>query len=216
MDTYHESRPSEFRMFDARFKKLLRITDSPDGTTHMRSQLIRIFMSAIRKISLPVSPNMFDWIEFGSITWERMNMKPLSPLQECFDIFSLMDGTTIPDHDHLPAQMTQQMPQVRDHLCASNVIGMKADIKSETSAIGRNGKTSNDRDFIAPITVTQNRRATCRRPCSTNIRDEQESAFVQKCQMGFKFFGLFLWGHVWRFHRAMAFSSLCRARRSGF
>ena len=121
-------------------------------------------------------------------------MKPKDPLQESFDVFPFVDTASIPDQEHMPAQMTQQMPQVSDDLRAGDVIGVEADIKSETSAVRRDGKASDGRDFIAPIAVAQDWRAARRGPGSTNVRDEQESAFVQERQMGSKFLGFFLYG----------------------
>lgn len=127
-----------------------------------------------------MGPNVFNRIEFGSIAGERINVKPEGPLQESFDVFPFVDTASIPDQEHVSAQMTQQMPQVSDDLGPGDVIGVEADIKSETSAVGRHGKASDGRDFIAPIAVAQDRRAARRGPGSTNVRDEQESALIEE------------------------------------
>lgn len=144
-------------------------------------------------------PDIFNWIEFWSIAREGINVKPPSPLHESFDIDPFMDTASIPDEEHMPAQMTQQMSQVGDDLCTGDVIGMETDIKSETSAIRRDGETSDGRYLIVPIAIAQDRCATRRGPGSTNVRDEQEPTFVQESQMGSKFSGFFLYGAMFGF-----------------
>jgi len=89
--------------------------------------------------------------------------------------------------------MTQQMLQVSDDLSTRDILGMEADIKSETLAGRRYSKASDDRYFIASITVAQDRCATDRGPGSTDAWDEQEAAFVEERQMGTKLSGFFLY-----------------------
>lgn len=145
-------------------------------------------------------PNVFDGIEFGGVTGKRIDVKSLDLLQEGFDVFPLVNSTAVPDKDHRSAQVAQQMLQERDDFCSGDVVGMKAHVESQAFSVGGHREASNNRDFVTPITVAEDRGAAGGGPGSTDVRDEQEPAFVEEGQMGSKFLGFFL-------YRAMSVSS---------
>ena len=136
---------------------------------------------------------MFDGIEFRRIAWEGVDMESLGPLQKGFDVCSLVDSTSIPKQDHMSAQMAQQIPQEGDDFCSSDVFHMEADIKTQAFAARRDCKSADNRDFVASIAVAQDRCTANWGPGSTDIGNEQKSAFIEKGQMGSKFFCFFLY-----------------------
>ncbi len=155
--------------------------------------MIRIFMGAVGKIAFPMSPNMFNRIEFRSITGKPVDMKSLGLLQESFNVCSLVDGAIVPDKNNVPAQMAQQIPQKSDDLRARDVMGMETDIKTKMVAARGHGDTADGRDFITPVAVAQDRCAARRSPRFADVRYEQKTAFVQEGNMGLKFSGFFLY-----------------------
>ena len=62
-----------------------------------------------------MGPNLFRGIKLRGIRWKRIDMEPpVVPAQEGLDILPLMDIPPIPDQDHRPPQMAQQMSQKPD------------------------------------------------------------------------------------------------------
>jgi len=196
MDTLlfiHNSWPREFRVLNARFKKLLRTAYSTDGTMQMRPQVNRVFMHTVGQIAFSMSPNMFNRINFRGIARKSMDMKTLGLFQENFDVCPFVDRPTVPDQNNMPAQMMQQMPQKSNDFRSGDVMGMKTDIKTQVLTTRRYGETSDDRDPITPVAMTKDRCAARRCPSFTNVRYEQKPAFVQKGKMGPKSLGFFLY-----------------------
>ena len=139
-----------------------------------------------------MSPDQFDRVEFRCVGREPIDMEPLTLTQESFNLFTPMDLPAIPNHDHFSWQMLQKILHEFNDLCTFDIIAVEANVKSKSSACRRDGKTANDRDLVAPVTVPQNGSATQRRPSPTHIGDKQEPAFVKEYKMGPKFLSFFL------------------------
>jgi hypothetical protein len=155
--------------------------------------MICVLMRAVGKIAFPMSPNMFNRIEFRSITGKPVDMKSLGLLQESFNICPLVDGAIVPDQKNVSAQMTQHIPQKSDDFRTGDVMGMETDIKTQMVAARRYGDTPDGRDFITPVAVTKDRCAARRSPSFADVRYEQKTTFVQEGNMGLKFSGFFLY-----------------------
>jgi len=181
-------------VFDARLEKLLRVVYPVKGPAEMDAEMLRVFMGAVRQVSFAMSPNLFDRIEFRCIRWEWENVEAWGVLQKNFDVFSFVDLTIVPNHDHVPAEVTHKMLQVMNDFGSRDVVCVETNIKSQPLSTGGHGEAANNRDLVTPIAVAENGCTTGRSPGSTNVRYEQEPAFVEKCQMGPKFLGFFLYG----------------------
>lgn len=181
-------------MFDARFEKSLGVADSSDRTMQMCAQMVGGFVGAIGQISLTVCPNVFNRIKFGCIAGKTVDMETFIFFQKCFNIHSFMNGAAVPYENHLFSQMPQQIAEKSDNLMTRDVMGMESDIQAKSSATRRDCKAANGRHLFMAVTVTEDWRFTRRSPGLTDNRYEQEPALVEKCQMGPKFLGFFLYG----------------------
>jgi hypothetical protein len=181
-------------MLDTRFEKTLRTTNPAHRAPQVRTQAVGGFMAAVRQISLAMRPHVFNRIELRSIAGKPENMKAACFSKESLNIRPFMDLSTIPDEDHLFANMAQQIAKKADNFMSGDVMGMKTDVQPGSMTARRYGKTSNGRYFIPAIAVAQDRRASGRSPRFPNKRNKQKSAFIKKREMGPKFSGFFLSG----------------------
>ena len=170
------------------------------GTTHpsqrtaqVLSQLLAGFMDAVGQISFSMSPHLFNGVQFRRITREAIDMQTWLPGQKRLDFPTSVDFTAVPNDEHMASQMTQQLAQERNNSHAVDVVGMKPRVKSQPSPSGRNGQNTDDRYFVPPVTVPQDRGLANGSPCPTDVGNQQKSALVEKPQMGSKSFGLFLY-----------------------
>jgi hypothetical protein len=180
-------------MFDTRFEKSLRTTDSSDGTSQMCSQMIGGFVGAVRQVPLTVCPDVFNRIKFRGIARQAIDMEPFMFFQEGLNISSFMNGATVPYKNHLLSQVPQQISEKSDDLMTRDVVGMESDIKAKSSTARRYCKAADGRYLLMAVTMAEDWCFTRRSPRSTDKRYEQEPAFVQECQVGPKFLGFFLY-----------------------
>lgn len=181
-------------MIDTGAQQFLGIPHSSKRAVQMGSHLLAGFMNAVGQISLSMSPCLFHRIQLGCIAWESIDMQALLPRQKLLNLLAPMDLSAIPNDEHIASQVTQQLAQESNDLQACDVVGMKSRIKPKPTTTGRDGQDANDRYFVAPIAVSQNRRLTHWSPCPTDVWNQQEPALVEKSQMGPKSLGLFLYG----------------------
>jgi hypothetical protein len=180
-------------MFDTRLEKSLRASDFSDGTSQMCSQMVGGFVGAVGQVPLAVCPDVFNRIKFRGIAGKAVGMEAFIFFQERLNIRSFMNGTTIPYKNHVFSQMPQQISEKANDLMSRDVVGVESDIKAESSASRRDGKSANGRDLLMAVTMAEDWCLARRSPCLTDKRYEQEPAFVQECQVGPKFSGFFLY-----------------------
>ncbi|MFH0920888.1 MAG: hypothetical protein V1913_11050 [Fibrobacterota bacterium] len=120
-------------------------------------------------------------------------MKPLMTGQEFLNDDTLMDGAAVPEQHHRPPQMVKQMPQESDDLNSGDVLAMKTEV--ETQALPRGGyrKGGDCGNPIPLVAVPEDRGLPDCRPSLTDVRDEENPAFVEEGEMGAKSSGFFLY-----------------------
>jgi hypothetical protein len=180
-------------MVNTRFQEMLRISYPENRTPRMRTQMIRVLVCAVRKISFAMSPHIFNRIHFRRITWQPIDVKSSNFTKDITDVTSFMDRAIIQNQNHMLAQMPQQVPHENGNIGAVDIMGMKSDIQAKPIAVGRHGKTANDRNLLMLIAMSEYRRTSCGSPRFTDIGYEQESAFIDKHDMRLKFLGFFLY-----------------------
>ena len=121
-------------------------------------------------------------------------MEPRPVLDEVPDHFPLVNGTPIPEQDHLSAEMPQEMTEEVDDLDPGDVGGVELYIQPQ-APIGRGDREAGDGgNPVALIAVAQKRGVAPGRPGLAHVRDEQKPAFVEERQMGPTSLGVFLYG----------------------
>lgn len=180
-------------MINARPQQPLRTTHSSQRTEQVCTQLFTSFMYAVGQVPFPVGPHLLHRIQFGRVTRKPVNMQPRLSGQELLDLCASVDLPTIPNDKDMSLQMPQQVSQKIDYLRPSDIVSMAPRIQPKSATSRRNRQDANDRYFVAPIAMAQDRGLANRRPCPANVRDQKKPALVEKSQMGTKPFGLFLY-----------------------
>lgn len=186
-------RPRQFRMINTGPQESLGTTHPSQRTAQVASQLLTGFRDAVRQISFSMSPHLFHRIQFRCIARETVDMQAWLLDKEGFDLCASVDFSAIPNNEHMSPQMTQQLAQERNDLQSGNIVGMEPHVKPQPPAPGRNSQDADDRYFVPPITVPQDRGLANWSPCPTDVGNQQKSTLVEKPQMGPKSFGLFLY-----------------------
>ncbi len=127
------------------------------GTTQVVPQPLASFMDAVGQISFSMSPHLFHRVQFRCIARESINMQTRLLGQKRLDIPAPVDFAAIPDHEYMTPQMMQQLTQERNNLKASDIVSMEPRVKSQPPASGRNGQDADDRYFVPPVAVSQDR-----------------------------------------------------------
>lgn len=110
------------------------------------------------------------------------------------DHSALVGGAAIPEQDHRPPEMAQEVPEEPDDLHPGDVDGVEVHIQPQATIRRRDGEAGDGGNAIAPVAVPQEGRAPLRRPGLADIRDEQKPAFVEEREMGSTPLGVFLYG----------------------
>ena len=131
--------------------------------------------------------------------------------------FSVVGLRVVQDGDHWAAQVPQQIAKEHANLIVPNVVEVKLVEKPQALALGADGDSRDDGDFVTAITVPVHRSLAARRPGLDHIRNQQESGFVGKDDVGAQPRSVsFTRGHSFRFQRSIASSFRSTAPFSGF
>ena len=131
--------------------------------------------------------------------------------------FSMVSLGVVQDGDHRAAQVPQEIPQEYANLVVPYVVEVELVEKPQALALGTDGDSRDDGDFVPAVTVPVHGSLTSRRPGLDHMRDQQESGFVGKDDVGAQPRSVFfLRGHSFCFQRSIASSFRSTARFSGF
>ena len=139
------------------------------------------------------------------------------PTLEFCQRFSMVSSRIVQDRDHWTAQVPQQIAKEHANLLLPNVVEVKLVEKAEVLAFGTDGDSRDDGDFVTSVAMPMHRSLAPGRPGLDNIRDQQESGFVGKDDVGTQPRSVFFTrGQSFRFQRSIASSFRSIARFSGF
>ena len=131
--------------------------------------------------------------------------------------FSMVSLRVVQDGDHRAAQVPQEIPQEYANFIVPNIVEVELVEKPQLLALGADGHSRDDGNFVPTVTVPVHRSLASRRPGLDHIRDQQESGFVGKDDVGTQPRSVFFTrGHSFCFQRSIAASFLSTARFSGF
>lgn len=131
--------------------------------------------------------------------------------------FSVVGLRVVQDGDQRAAQVPQQIAQEHANLIVPNIVEVELVEKPQTLAFGTDGHSRDDGDFVPAVTMSVHRSLASRRPGLDHIRDQQESGFVGKDDVGAQPRSVFFTrGHSFCFQRSIASSLRSTARFSGF
>ncbi len=164
-----------------------------------------------------VGPNGFVGVELRSVGRKEFEMQPREPAAGFPNPFSLVNAGVVPDHDDVPAEVAQQVPEEFADLVVPDVRGVALEVQSDAPTPGCQGDARYHGDAIMPVAMMDDGRLSARSPGLSHRGDQEEARLVDEDDVGTQprsvFFTL---GQVRRFQRSMASSSRSSARRSGF
>lgn len=124
-----------------------------------------------------------------------------------------MNPSGVEQGAQVAADGLQQMPQEGRPLFPLNVVLVELAV----AAARADGDAGNGREPVVPIPMVEEGPLSHRRPGFRPRGDQEEAAFIGEDERGGQPRGVFfIRGQTVCFQRAMAFSSLSMARRSGF
>ena len=113
--------------------------------------------------------------------------------------------------------MAQQIAEEDANLVVPNVVEVELVEKPQALALRTDGDSRDDGDFVPAVTMSGHGSLASRRPGLDHIRDQQESGFVGKDDVGAQPRSVFFTrGHSFCFQRSIAASFRSTARFSGF
>ena len=142
---------------------------------------------------LGLGPDKLVRVELRGVGREPMDVKPFVLAQEVFDDDAPVNGAAVPKEHHRSTQMPQKVAQESDDLYAGDVYRVETKVQPETLSGWGHGDTGDNGNTIPSIAVFEKRGISDRRPGPADVRDEEESAFVEEDEMGPKFSGFFLY-----------------------
>jgi len=160
--------------------------------------------------------NHLDRIEFGGVSRQRDYLKPIRVL-----ILQQPDGLamrtiSIQHQDELAPQKPMDHRDEGYDLLVVDVLAANLEVEAQSLPHGRDREPRDHRETIVAIPAVLDRRLSLRSPGAAHNRLEHEAAFVDQHDAPAAFLGFsFARGHSSFRHRAIASSSLSRARRSG-
>ena len=148
---------------------------------------------AVGQCTARLIPDILSRVKLGSIGREALLMDSWMLKKKPFDLLSAMDRSPIPQQAHRPSYMFEQILQKRAHIQPVEIPTPKPKIKRQPFSLWGNRQGAQSRNPIPFIMMVEQRGLPLGRPGPGNVRNEQETGFIQKDQMGPTSFGLFLY-----------------------
>ena len=183
----------------------------------MQTEVLDVVGPTVREARLGEIPDSFVGVEFRGVRRKVLEMKAGHAAAERADGITPVNLAIIPEDDHGPAEVPQQVPQEVTHLRLLDVLRMETPEESQPPAPRTDRDSGDDGDLVSAIPMPDDRRLAARRPRPPHGGNQEEARLVDEDEMGPQPRSVFFTrGHSTRFQCAMAASSRSSARVSGF
>jgi hypothetical protein len=125
-----------------------------------------------------------------------MDVQTRMALEERPHLPAPVDGAAIPEQLHGTAQVAEQVVQERADVEAGEIAGATPEIERQAPPSGRDHQPAADREAVATVAVAHTRGLAAGCPGPTNVRNEEEAAFIDEDEMGATSCGVFLSGAI--------------------
>jgi hypothetical protein len=204
-------------LLDASAEEIWGGSQSADFVGQYVHQLGFRIRPAVGQMVLEMVPDSFVGVQFRSVRGERHEVKTARASEEFLHRIAAMDGAVVQQHDQMPTDLTQEMAQEDDHLCALNVVLVEQAVQRAMEAPRADGDPGDRGDSVVAIPMMHDGGLSDRTPRFAHGRDQEEPRFVDKQDVGRQPCGVFFTtGQTDRFQSAIAASLRSTARRSGF
>jgi len=188
--------PGQIRGFNTGPEQVLRLAQALEGRMQESFEMTIILRDTVGQRALEVGPDEFRRVEFRGVTRKAVDVQSGMSGKKNFDRASLVRLAVIPEQDHRPPQVLEQMAEKSRHLGGADVlVAMEMGIEGELPAPGRDGERGDRGNFMPPPSGDpQLGRAAAGRPGADPVGDQQKPALIEESEMGAKLFGFFLSG----------------------
>jgi len=164
-----------------------------------------------------VGPDGFVGVELWGVGRKAFEMQSREPAADFPNRFSFVNAGVVPDHNDVPAEVTQQVSKEFAHFVVPDVLRVALEVQADAPTSGRNGEARDHGDAIMPVAMMNEGRTTARSPGLSHRGDQEEARLVDEDDVGTQPRGVFFTrSQFLRFQRLIFSSSRSRARRSGF
>ena len=182
--------------------------------TAQRDDVVR---ATVGETPFGVGPDGFVGVELWGIGRKVFEMQSGELMADFSNPFSFVNTGVVPDHDDVPAEVAQQVPEEFADLAVPDVRGVALEVQADAPTAGCKGDARDHGNAIMSVAMMKDGRLAARSPGLSHRGDQEEARLVDEDDVGTQprsvFFTL---GQVRRFQRSMASSSRSSARRSGF
>lgn len=204
-------------MGDAAPQVALGVAQARERAEQMGREGLDIIGTAVGELGLGDAPDTLVGVQFGGIGREAHNVEPRKRSAEVSEQRPSMDASVVPQHDHRPAQVAEQVPEEGADLRGMDVREVELVVKTQASPAGADGQPGDHGDPVVSLPEPQEGRLPPGRPGLAHARDQEEAGFVDEDEVGAQPRGVFFTrAHSRRFHSAIRSSSRSSARASGF
>ena len=204
-------------MCDATAQHTLRVASFSQTPKQGATELRNIVRLTVRERMLHGMPGGFDRIEFWCVGGQFLQMQARVSVAELMQSLPVVDRGTVPNDEHMAAQMFEQVPKKVLHLIVRDILRVKPEVEPDPMAFRTDRQTADDRDPGMVIAVADDRSLTHQCPGTPDGWNQHEAGFVgeddvrtQPCSV------FFTRGQSLRFHCSIRASSRSSARLSGF
>ena len=86
-----------------------------------------------------VGPDGFVWVELRGVGRKGFEMQPREPAADLPNPFSFVNARVVPDHDDVPAEVAQQIPEEFTDLAVPDVRGVALEVQADAATPGCKG-----------------------------------------------------------------------------
>ena len=146
---------------------------------------------AVCCMAFEIVPDLFNGVELRRVTWKPFDMESRIFCQDLPDLRPFVNLTTIPKKDYRSLDMTEHRPEEFRYMAGFEVVLLETGVNTHVFTLGRYGEGRQCRYSVMAITIADNRGLAHWTPGTTPCGNKQESAFIQKGEMGAKFYSFF-------------------------
>lgn len=171
-------------MGDAAAQVLAAGADGLEGIEQREHQVVAIAGPSVGEFLLGQLPDAFVGVELRGICREAFQAQPLGSATEILDQSASVGAATVPEDDHVAAQVLEQMAQEIAGLCLLDVLLVELKVEVQAPAFGGDRNARDRRDPVTTVEVAQDRRLANGSPALGNGGGQQEARFVGENEVG--------------------------------
>lgn len=157
-------------------------------------KVIRVFGNTIGHVTFEPVPHELVGVKFRRVPWKEVHMDLPMFLKKGFDCSGLVSRAPVPNKDESPLKVFGQMPEESQDFGSLDIPqGMKARIKFNTPAFGRDTDGRNRRDFSPTAGNFENWSLSFWRPGLSDVGNKTKPALVEENKGNLNPFRLFLY-----------------------